>query len=124
VGVGTGAVVTGAVVAGAGVTGAGVTGAGVTGAGVTGAGVTGASVTGAGVTGAGVGCEVGGVPGGGVDPSQMVKVSELSKIPSRSNLTPSRMTEYDPDPKPQQIPSPYASSIAKVQVSAETHLLI
>lgn len=86
----------GATGAGVGETGAGVgvTGAGV---GVTGAGV---GVTGAGVgaTGAGVG-ETGAGTGAGIGASsQIAMVSELPKSPSRSYLTPSRITEYDPDP--------------------------
>ena len=62
---------------------------------------TGAGV-GAGVT-AGVGADVTTGVGAGVGDdvsagSQIVILSELPKSPSPSYLTPSRITEYDPDP--------------------------
>jgi hypothetical protein len=50
-----------------------------------------------------------GVPVGlavGVDPSQMSIVSVKPKLPSPLNVTPFRVTEYDPNPSSQHIPSP------------------
>jgi hypothetical protein len=50
-----------------------------------------------------------GVPVGlvvGVAPSQMSIVPVKPNLPSPLNVTPFRVTEYDPNPSAQQIPSP------------------
>ena len=53
-----------------------------------------------------VGEDVGVFVGVPVAPSQMSIVSVKPNSPSPLNVTPFRVTEYDPNPSAQQIPSP------------------